>query len=49
MSDIIGHDIDGRPLRVGDEVMRSLLFLIWAFLIGRGIWVAVVMIKDPKQ
>ena len=21
MSDIIGHDIDGRPLRVGDEVL----------------------------
>lgn len=23
MSDIIGHDIDGRPLRVGDEVVLA--------------------------
>lgn len=34
MTDILGHDVDGRPLRVGDEVVVVAAGSKWARTIG---------------
>jgi len=31
-----------------DGLMRAFLFLIWAFLIARGVWTTAVMLTGPK-